>query len=321
MDTSHGLDVSSYQGVQDWAGLARSGLTFAFAKASEGQHSRDGRFDTHMAGIIKAGLVPGAYHYGWPSQSPDAEAANYIAAVKPYARRGFIHVLDLERRSDGANYAGRTSGQIREWAETWVTRVRAAFPGQRVIVYTSGDDIKTGRVPASTDGLWYPAYPSGAMTYEQAEACAWPAPSGKHPLFWQFTSTPLDRNLACLPPAALRAWAAGDTTPEDTDMPLTDAEWTKLRAIVREELAGLLTTRLPNIADPAKTLYLRDHLRGEGLAAVVRAQGAAQTAAIKALAAQLGEDVDTDTVVAAIQKAISEAVVHVDVDVTGPAAG
>lgn len=48
------------------------------------------------------------------------------------------------------------------------------------------------------------------------------------------------------------------------------------------------------------------------------AQVAAQTAAIKALAGQLGDDVDTATVVAAVEKAIADAVVKVSVDVTGP---
>lgn len=47
-------------------------------------------------------------------------------------------------------------------------------------------------------------------------------------------------------------------------------------------------------------------------------QVTAQTAAIKALADQLGDDVDTATVVAAVEKAIADAVVKVSVDVTGP---
>ncbi|MFF4848012.1 hypothetical protein [Streptomyces sp. NPDC001194] len=48
-------------------------------------------------------------------------------------------------------------------------------------------------------------------------------------------------------------------------------------------------------------------------------QNAATNAAITALATQLGqrEDVNTATVVAAVQQAIADAVVHVDVDVTG----
>lgn len=47
---------------------------------------------------------------------------------------------------------------------------------------------------------------------------------------------------------------------------------------------------------------------------------AAQTAAITALAGQLGKNVDTAAVVAAVQRAIADAVVKVSVDVTGPGA-
>lgn len=46
-------------------------------------------------------------------------------------------------------------------------------------------------------------------------------------------------------------------------------------------------------------------------------QVTAQTAAIKALAGQLGKDVDTAQVVAAVEQAIKDAVVKVDVNVTG----
>lgn len=246
MATSRGIDVSAYQGVQDWTALAKGGLTFAFAKASEGEHSRDQRFDAHITGIIAAGLIPGAYHYGWPAQDPAAEAANYVAAVRPYARAGFIHVLDLERRNDGANYSGRNATQIRIWAEAWITAVKRAYPGQRVGVYTSASDISTGHMPGNADFLWYPAYPSGAMSYAQAEGRPRPTPGGKQPLIWQFTSTPVDRNLAYLSPAALRAWALGDTTPE-ADMPLTPDEIDAIATAAADKVRWL------KVDDPFKT--------------------------------------------------------------------
>lgn len=50
------------------------------------------------------------------------------------------------------------------------------------------------------------------------------------------------------------------------------------------------------------------------------AQESAQSAAIAALAKLVGSEVDTAAVVAAVQKAIADAVVKVSVDVTGPAA-
>ncbi|MFJ9382092.1 glycoside hydrolase family 25 protein, partial [Streptomyces sp. NPDC101455] len=180
MATSRGMDVSAYQGTQDWAGLKRDGLVFAFAKASEGTGSRDSRFDAHIAGIIKARLVPGAYHFAWPNQGAAGEAANYIAAVRPYAKAGsgFTHWLDLERYSDGRNYSGRTAAQIKAYAAAWIAAVQKAFPGQRVGIYTSASDLTAGHVPDGVP-LWYPAYPWGAAAYSQAEAAAQPRPSGR----------------------------------------------------------------------------------------------------------------------------------------------
>ncbi|MFB7461317.1 GH25 family lysozyme [Streptomyces sp. NPDC056188] len=206
--TCRGIDVSAYQATQDWAAHARDGVTFAFAKASEGQKSRDSRFATHIAGIQAAGLVPGAYHFAWPNQDATVEAANYIAAVGPYAGPGFLHWLDLERYGDGRNYRGRTATQIKAYAEAWIAAVQRAFPGQRVGIYTSADDIAYGHVPADVP-LWYPAYPWGAAPYSKAEGATRPAPSGRTVAFWQFTSQPLDRSICYMSAADLRAWAQG----------------------------------------------------------------------------------------------------------------
>ncbi|MEV5527815.1 glycoside hydrolase family 25 protein [Streptomyces prunicolor] len=211
--TSRGLDVSAYQSAQNWTALKADGLTFAFAKASEGEKSRDARFATHIKGIKGAGLVASAYHFAWPNQSAAKEAANYIAAVKPYAGAGFLHWLDLERYSDGRNYKGRTAAQIKAYASAWIAAVKKAFPGQIVGIYTSASDIAAGHVPSGVP-LWYPAYPWGAATYARAEAATRPKPSGRTVTIWQFTSTPLDRNIAYMSPSALREWANGDIDDE-----------------------------------------------------------------------------------------------------------
>jgi GH25 family lysozyme M1 (1,4-beta-N-acetylmuramidase) len=218
MATCRGLDVSTYQGEQNWSAHKAGGVVFAFAKVSEGTRSRDARFGMHITGIKRAGLVPGAYHFAWPNQSVEVEAANYIGAVRPYAGKGFVHWLDLERYSDGRNYRGRTAAQIKAWATAWIAAVQKAFPGQRVGVYTSSDDIAAGRAPAGVP-LWYPAYPWGSAEYSRAESEGQPKPSGRAALIWQFTSQPMDRNIAYLSEAAFRAWAAGDAHEEDDDMP------------------------------------------------------------------------------------------------------
>jgi len=221
MATCRGIDVSAYQATQDWGARKTEGVVFAFAKASEGQTSRDSRFGTHIKGIKAAGLVPGAYHFGWPNQDPAREAANYIAAVKPYAGKGFMHWLDLERYPDGRNYRGKTDAQIAVWVTTWLAAVRTAFPGQRVGVYTSADDVTKGHVPLGVP-LWYPAYPWGPAAYSRAEAAAQPKVSGRSPLIWQFTSQPIDRSIAYMSAAELRAWAAGTDTQQENEMQLSD---------------------------------------------------------------------------------------------------
>ncbi|MEW1774666.1 GH25 family lysozyme [Streptomyces sp. NPDC086777] len=214
--TSRGIDVSAYQPAQDWKALKADGLTFAFAKASEGQKTHDPKFATHIKGIKAAGLIAGAYHFAWPNQSAATEAANYIAAVKAHAGPGFLHWLDLEAYSDRRNYQGRTAAQIRAYASAWIAAVKKAFPGQVVGIYTSASDIAAGHVPSGVS-LWYPAYPWGAATYARAEAATRPKPSGRTVTFWQFTSTPVDRNIAYLSPSALREWAQGNTDDGDDE--------------------------------------------------------------------------------------------------------
>ncbi len=319
MATCRGVDVSAYQATQDWAAHRKAGVVFAFAKASEGQHTHDSRFATHIAGVKKAGLVPGAYHFSHPNQDVALEAANYISAVKPHAGAGFVHWLDLERMGDGSNYAGRTAAQIRAWAGTWLALVEKAFPGQRVGIYTSASDIAAGRVPP-TATLWYPAYPgSAADTYAEAEARTRPAPSGWQPLIWQFTSTPatgphMDLNICYLSEAALRAWAAGT---EENTMTVTDDYVKALRDNLLV-ITSLTEKDAKGVAAKHGAGYFLAHIQAQLVA--VQATEAAQTAALTALAAAIGKvDAAIDVpglvaeVKAAIDEAVGQVVIHLDV--------
>ncbi|WP_406122890.1 hypothetical protein OHQ89_12225 [Streptomyces canus] len=129
------------------------------------------------------------------------------------------------------------------------------------------------------------------------------------------------------PMAAILAAAKNGTTQED-DVALTDADKKWIADTVKaQSFAGVWKTDgigAPVDAVDAKTnptwqaqSMLRD------IQARVRANTAAeaaQTAAIAKLAQLIGSDVDTAQVVAAVQKAIADAVVKVSVDVNGPAA-
>jgi hypothetical protein len=109
------------------------------------------------------------------------------------------------------------------------------------------------------------------------------------------------------------AWAkAGAPRPvnEENDMPTADEIAT---AVLKKD--GVIV--VPGAPDTNPTWTLSS-VQTEILKRLdkVAATEAAQTAAIVALANQLGEDVDTAAVVAAVQQAIADAVVSVDVNVT-----
>jgi len=223
---SYAVDVSNNQpSHQNWKGF---GVHVGIAKATEGEHTKDAWFARHIADIKSAGLIPGAYHFSWPNQSAATEAANYVASVKPYAAGApFLHFLDLERNPSGENWTGTTTAK-RTYAKAWITAVKKAFPGQRVLIYLSGDSIAAGMLPGNQDGIWYPAYPVQGRTFAQAAKASRPAPSGKTVWGWQFTSIPRDQTIVYTSPTALRSWASGTT--QEEDMPLTDADVTKIWA-------------------------------------------------------------------------------------------
>jgi lysozyme len=306
--TSRGLDVSSYQGPQDWAALVRGGVTYAAAKASEGEHTHDPRYRMHMDGMRGAGVLPQGYHYAWPNQSARAEADNYLAAVHADASEvtGYVHWLDLERRTDGRNYAGMSAAGIRAYAEAWVDRVKAAFPRQRVGCYTSADDITHGHYPRNSDFLFYPAYPSGPLNWTQAEQRSRPRPGGMTPLFWQFASSPTDRSIAYMTPAAYKAWAGHQEVPD-------------------VQLSDKLTIPAGPWNDKPMTATFGEWVGFTNLKADAAVQGVRQltamvgalTGMVAKLAADNGHDLTaeqiSDAAEAGANKALATGVVHVQV--------
>lgn len=129
------------------------------------------------------------------------------------------------------------------------------------------------------------------------------------------------------PMAAILAAAKNGTTQED-DVALTDADKKWITDTVKaQSFAGVWNTDA--ITAPADATDVKTNSTWaaqsilKDIQARVRANTAAeaaQTAAIAKLAQLIGSDVDTAQVVAAVQKAIADAVIKVSVDVNGPGA-
>ena len=295
----HGVDVSAYQSET----YSTAGLDFVFVKSTEGLSYTNPRMAAQAKRARDAGLVVGFYHYPHMANDPIAEA-NYFLKQAPI-RPGDIIVFDWEGY-DAANKGVPRSRQV-AYRDAWLKYVKSKMADHKVGMYcnteywlhidqtsTCGDFlwIATGGKPAGQPGIDF------AWTFHQYS-----------------TANNIDHDVAAFPDrAALKAWAAGKTEEDPmagiTPQQIHDAVW-----------------RIDDIAAPADAPDIKKNPTWQpqsilrDVQARVRAltvSEAAQTAAIAKLAELVGSGVDTATVVAAVQKAIADAVVKVSVDVTGP---
>ena len=79
--TTNGIDVSHYQGTVDWVKVKATGITFAYAKATDGNTYTDPQFHTNWQGMRAAGILRGAYHFYETNDDPVTQANNFINAL------------------------------------------------------------------------------------------------------------------------------------------------------------------------------------------------------------------------------------------------
>jgi lysozyme len=122
-----GIDVSHFQGEVDWAGVAGTGVRFAFIKATEGLDDVDPRFAQNWQGSRAAGLLRGAYHFLHPNLDGRQQAAHFLSVVT-LDDDALPPALDVEV-TDGVDRA--TLGTC---IESWLGAVEAAL-GCKPVIY------------------------------------------------------------------------------------------------------------------------------------------------------------------------------------------
>lgn len=191
----HGVDVSHHNGSVDWSQVARSGIAFAWLKASEGGDVRDSRFRSHAAEAHAAGVRVGAYHFFTFCRAGADQAENFLAVVgeTPLALPPAVDVEFV-----GNCRKPPSPAQIRRELETWLSLVEPKLG--RAVVYTTPDADE-----ALLDGLerarWIrsiSAEPRGGWRFWQFE------PSGHVPGI----DGPVDLDVFAGPLEALGASAA-----------------------------------------------------------------------------------------------------------------
>lgn len=126
----HGIDVSRYQQHIDWEEVRSQNLvSFAFIKATEGDHLEDSYFARNWEQTKIHGIKRGAYHFFRPEVSGREQALLYLSVVD-FEKGDFIPVLDVEVLPKGSR---------EEWykeIDTWLQIVEEET-GRKPLIYSS----------------------------------------------------------------------------------------------------------------------------------------------------------------------------------------
>jgi lysozyme len=111
----YGIDVSNHQGVIDWDAVAGDGISFAYAKATEGRDWVDKRFAANWAGAADAGIDRGAYHFFSLCTDGAEQAEHFLRVAKPDPQ-ALAPALDLEGLDgDCAPSQATVAGEVAEF--------------------------------------------------------------------------------------------------------------------------------------------------------------------------------------------------------------
>jgi GH25 family lysozyme M1 (1,4-beta-N-acetylmuramidase) len=176
-----GIDVSHWQREIDWSEVKRSGVKFAFLKATEFPDKRtslfvDGEMQKNIEGASDNGIFWGAYHFFRTHIDPVIQAKVYCETVGDF--NSLPPVLDLEvagSKGERLNY------KVRKFLDE-----AEKITNKRPIIYSSGGFWRSylaNEKRSHTD--WARAYPLWVAQY----TTLWPTPlypwAGWE--FWQYT--------------------------------------------------------------------------------------------------------------------------------------
>ncbi|MFI9076434.1 lysozyme [Streptomyces sioyaensis] len=185
-----GVDVSSHNRKVGWSGLRRSGVRFAYVKATEGTNYTNPYFAQQYRGSYNSGMIHGAYHFALPDHSSGGAQAEYFADHGgDWSRDGrtLPGALDMEYNPYGATCYGKSHKGMVNWIHDFVQTYREET-GRYPVIYTStnwwkrctGNSGKFGR----TNPLWIPRYGSsvGKLPRGWGYHSIWQHTSSGHPV-------------------------------------------------------------------------------------------------------------------------------------------
>lgn len=150
---SLGIDVSHYQGDINWSTVERSGINFAYVKATGGETYKDPKFDKNWYLIRTTKVHRGAYHFFFAHDNPKTQAEHFLKTIGELREYDLPPMLDIEV-SDHKSYK-----IVEERALIWLQEVEKAT--KRIpIIYTNssfGSEVLT-QEKFSRYPLWIAEY-------------------------------------------------------------------------------------------------------------------------------------------------------------------
>jgi lysozyme len=149
-----GVDISIYQATVDWTQVKAAGVTFAFARISDGTANPDAAFVANWQGMRQNGLVRGAYQYFRASIDPRAQA-NLVATSLQMA--GGLQQADLPVVMDIETADGQSETTIEANMRIWLAAVEA-YTARTPVIYTSAGTFPVTSALFAPYPLWVASY-------------------------------------------------------------------------------------------------------------------------------------------------------------------
>ena len=177
----HGVDISRWQTYVDWATARKSGVNFAFIKATEGGDIVDPGFAMNWQLAARHDVRRGAYHFFYHCR-PAAEQARFFIRTVPRERGALPPVLDMEWTPFSPSCTIRRPPEVIRAEARDFLRIVGNHDGQRPLIYTTVDFWRDNE-------LWR----LGPYPFWLRSVAAHPDDlyDGRHWTFWQYTSTGL----------------------------------------------------------------------------------------------------------------------------------
>ena len=183
-----GLDVSSYQGNENWPRWVARGKSFVYVKATQGTSYRNPYFSSQYTDSYYAGMVRGAYHYANPAgRSGTRQARYFVKHGGAWSRdnQTLPGALDIEYGPRGRACYGLSKARMVRWITAFTAEYKR-LTTRNAVIYTTADwwNRCTGNTKkfSSTNPLWAARW--GTRTPGRL-------PGGwKVATFWQYSSTP-----------------------------------------------------------------------------------------------------------------------------------